>query len=797
MLISKPPKLSVIIPVYNTREYLPECLNSVLRQSLDGIEILVVDDGSTDGSWEILLSFRDQHANISIFRQNRKRQGAARNLALLQSSGEYITFLDSDDTVPSDAYRKMYEIAQKHSSEMVIGIQQSFSKVRKWIGVPVHQNQFNKLITDTDISEFPALLSDISVCNKLFKKTSILRNELIFPEQTAGEDLDFCARAFLKFENISILPEVVYNYRARENASTGRIKASFFKDRVRTTLSLAELYSLAGKENIYQHLLRSELRKLVGNRLKKVIIGADINERKEIIECIRLLAANVDYDSLLRGTDLKDIDKLKIILLMENELQALSSLVKNNNTTFLDLLTKKTTIEKIADPLQSFKKEPSQHALLRIDRRLRDNFAYYEDLTVPLRELYHKLKRWKVRGKITVRNLIDQGYPGVLCLSKYLILFLDVTRFFKAKDNHDVWLIDERWAQSAEDNSLHFFIYLRKQYPDLPIYYIIRRDSLQVENVITYGNVVYLFSWKHMRLLHKAKVILSTDCFKVLAYPYIIFPFLWRKTCNVFLQHGVSGNKTMTYYKKRHPYFNMVVTSNEMEKNSFARIYGFEEKNIAVTGLARFDKLPLKPAGKLIRKILVAPTWRKWLAKKENIRDSLYYKVWHGLLQSSLLINILEEKNIKLIFQPHFNMMNYISDFGNGSRKIELISPTSELLQQHIIDCDALITDYSSVMYDFFYQLKPVYSIMFDLNEWNTPPNGPALIDFEKDLPIKIFEDEVQLVEHLVKTLDTTSEYTREDFQKIDKLFQNRDHNNCRRTFEHIQTRLLRHQMMN
>ena len=211
-------QVSVVVPVYNTKAYLTECIDSVLGQEGVSIELLLVDDGSTDGGLEVMQGYADRHCNVRVFTQNRKRQGAARNLAIQHAAGQYIAFLDSDDTVPVDAYRKMVAVAEQFTSDMVCGIQQSFSQWRKWLGVPVHQREFNRLIERTSIREMPSLVGDISACNRLIRRSAIERAGLRFAEGTAGEDLDFMARFYLECEVITVLPEVVYNYRAREDS---------------------------------------------------------------------------------------------------------------------------------------------------------------------------------------------------------------------------------------------------------------------------------------------------------------------------------------------------------------------------------------------------------------------------------------------------------------------------------------------------------------------------------------------------------------------------------------------------
>src|SRR5690606_35537849 len=158
------------VPLFNTEAFISECQDSLLNQALKEIELIVVDDGSTDGGDKLVEQYCAKYPQVKLLRQKRKRQGAARNLALAYAKGKYVSFVDSDDTIPVDAYTKMVAAAEQYGSDMVCGIQQSFSQWRKCVGVPVHQREFNRLIERTTISEMPTLIQDISACNRLIRR---------------------------------------------------------------------------------------------------------------------------------------------------------------------------------------------------------------------------------------------------------------------------------------------------------------------------------------------------------------------------------------------------------------------------------------------------------------------------------------------------------------------------------------------------------------------------------------------------------------------------------------------------
>ena len=109
------PKISVVIPVYNMGEYLPQCLDSVIGQTLYDIEIICVDDGSTDNSHEILLKYQEKDERIIIVTQENAGAGPARNNGINHSSGEFVAFMDPDDWYPdTDILETLYREAKKH-----------------------------------------------------------------------------------------------------------------------------------------------------------------------------------------------------------------------------------------------------------------------------------------------------------------------------------------------------------------------------------------------------------------------------------------------------------------------------------------------------------------------------------------------------------------------------------------------------------------------------------------------------------------------------------------------------------
>lgn len=203
-------KLSVIIPVYNTGKYIKRCLDSILSQNIEDVEIICVDDGSTDDSLQILQEYFDK---ILIIKQPNSGSGVARNTALIQAKSEYILFVDSDDWLLPQACQKNLDTALKTQAEVIIfgGLTCSKNKLRKGsysvnkIPRKYYNKTFNKQAFKNDLFRFPS-----TAWTKLYKKDFLIRNNIKFQEIFVGQDQIFFIKTMLLACSIYVMPENLY-----------------------------------------------------------------------------------------------------------------------------------------------------------------------------------------------------------------------------------------------------------------------------------------------------------------------------------------------------------------------------------------------------------------------------------------------------------------------------------------------------------------------------------------------------------------------------------------------------------
>lgn len=225
--MSKNPKVSVIVPVYNTGKYLPECLDSLVNQTLDDIEIICVNDGSTDNSKDILKKYAEKYSSIKLI--NLKVNAGlsnARNVGIRASKGNYLGFIDSDDFVNSTYYEILYMSARKTNSDIVGGNVLYLFKTRRT--EKTYITTYNEIINLKIIHNFKdkeSMILTTAVWNKIFKKELILKNKITFPNRLFWEDNSFLYKAVLYSKNIYINNEAIYFWRKRKSSTMSVAKS--------------------------------------------------------------------------------------------------------------------------------------------------------------------------------------------------------------------------------------------------------------------------------------------------------------------------------------------------------------------------------------------------------------------------------------------------------------------------------------------------------------------------------------------------------------------------------------------
>ena len=207
-------KVSIIVPVYNTEKYLSKCLDSLVKQTLDDIEIILVNDGSTDHSQEILYEYKEKNPEkIRIISKINEGQGAARNVGIKAAIGEYIGFVDSDDYVALDMFEKLYKAAKEAEADLVTcNYYYVMNGKEKKIDLYKPQKQIDLFFN-----------SWVVPWNKLYKRSLLIENQIFYPKIRAYEDTAFYIDS-IPFINKIVNIEEALIYQVYRCSSTMNIK---------------------------------------------------------------------------------------------------------------------------------------------------------------------------------------------------------------------------------------------------------------------------------------------------------------------------------------------------------------------------------------------------------------------------------------------------------------------------------------------------------------------------------------------------------------------------------------------
>lgn len=227
------PKISIIIPIYNAEKYLSPCLDSILNQTYQNLEILAVDDGSTDRTSQILKSYAKKDPRITIITQKNRGQSAARNAGLEKATGEYLSFIDADDTVSPDFIAKLFGAFKLNSALSVCGVK--YNRLYNGTAKDVYTNPLPARLHSTKaVSILRSLAVDGRLYpswNKLYR--SGLARKLKFDEKlNFAEDTKFVL-AYLKlarpkYPRIALVLEPLYNYNFGTESSTIKTTATIW-----------------------------------------------------------------------------------------------------------------------------------------------------------------------------------------------------------------------------------------------------------------------------------------------------------------------------------------------------------------------------------------------------------------------------------------------------------------------------------------------------------------------------------------------------------------------------------------
>lgn len=360
----------------------------------------------------------------------------------------------------------------------------------------------------------------------------------------------------------------------------------------------------------------------------------------------------------------------------------------------------------------------------------------------------------------------------------------------------DIWLVAER-ENDAHDNGYWFYKYVRDNYPEKNVYYAISFECPDYEaRIKPLGNAIKYGSFKHHIYFWATSKYISPHVGNGFPAPFMCRLFLmsgFYKFKVAFLQHGIIKDYTGFLESDKNK-FDLFVTSTVRERQYIVDALKYSDEIVQMLGLCRYDNL--NDVNVIKNRILIMPTWRWWLYPEygktnedvvEEIRNSQYYKNFKELFSNERLLAFVKENNLEFVYFPHNQMQPFLEEFRQTCPEIICAKATEYDVQQALKDAAFLITDYSSIFFDFAYMKKPLVYFQFDYEEYSEKHYAKGYFEYDKDG----FGPSVQTVDEVVDALISSYEngFEMDEIykQRVDVFFTYRDSDNCRRNYEAIE----------
>lgn len=219
-------KLSAIVLVYNGGKYLRDCISSLVNQTLDGLEIILINDVSTDDSLSVCREFERDYDNVRIINKE-VNEGLAKNanIGIENAKGEYVILVDNDDIVPNYAYERLYNKAKEADADISIGSANFLIGKHQYEMPGYERNAWEKERVINDLEDFPILFGDAFYWNKIIKRDLLIEHNIRLPIDMIYADRKFSHTAYSYARTIAVIPDCVYMWRQRKNSLSDERKA--------------------------------------------------------------------------------------------------------------------------------------------------------------------------------------------------------------------------------------------------------------------------------------------------------------------------------------------------------------------------------------------------------------------------------------------------------------------------------------------------------------------------------------------------------------------------------------------
>ncbi len=880
-------QVSVVMAVYNVEHYLREAVDSLLRQniSFENVQLILVNDGSTDGSGAICDEYAAQYpANVLALHKENGGVSSARNLGLAHVKGEYVNFLDADDKLSPGTLRALCSFLTEHKDETDAAC----------FPMRFFDGQTGEHILNGKFKKGSRVLRlhrdwqnpQLSLSSSLVK-ADVMRSYRFDERLSYAEDAKIMLLLLSEKQTLGVVKEGCYWYRRRSGGAQSAIQSSqqnpgwylpylrYFQQEVldcyreklgyvprfvqntlmydlQWRLKLPQLPSdiLNGEE---QAEYMATLSGILGQIEEEVIMA-----QKQIFREQKLLALMLKYGCGPRRVTLgRDIGfrfqeevrftvsqfplKLEFIQIapesctVEGTISVLSC-VQEMPAILAELDGSSYPVEygQIRDTVRGLGRDIQCVTVFRVTLPLNPGEDHsirflcpMEGMEIPLKALsfgpffpisgaygnmFWEKNGWLLRhrgGTLCLeasnpakgkkyrsafqKELWNKNKPG----GRKAALIHWLLPVLKKAKHRPLWLLSDR-VMKAGDNGEALFRYLRENHRQIDVRFVISGQCADYAKMKKLGPVLKRESYRYKlalllsdRIVSSAGEVENYNPFHGYSEPY---RSMLADTKFVFLQHGVTKDDMSKWLGRPNKNLAGLVAAAKPEAEAFlSGAYEYSGQQIWLTGFPRFDRLYRDEQ----KWITVMPTWRRYLmgsfhaqtdtwSLAPGAESSDYVRFYNELLNHPRLLAAAKQHGYRLMFLPHPNFQTHLDIF----QKAEDVTFLGREMDYRDIfaKSDLILTDYSSVVFDFAYLRKPVLYTHFDAETFFAGEHvySKGYFDYERDGFGEVLYTLEDTVDALIAYMETECRLKPLYRQRIDGFFAFDDGNNCQRVYEKL-----------
>lgn len=693
-------KVSIIVPVYNVEDYIERCLNSLISQTLEDIEVIVINDGSTDGSQAIIDKFTQKYPNkIKAFIIENVGAAQARNIGLDKATGEYVGFVDSDDYVAKDMFEKLYNKAVEDNADIVNSAYYRENENRCIEKETTLNDNFGK-----NVLEEPDIMVDSVpyIWNKIFKRDLIEKNNIHFQKLRIYEDLVFTYELFMNANKVSKIFDPLYFYTVTRETS---LTHDFSEKRFDIFEAFRILIEYAKEKKYYDTLEQAILFTLLKHIY--VVLGQDVSKKTASLKKRYIDQAFEYLDKNFNDWQ----DNIYFEKFKKNKKKYTSKRYWKLKIVFTKRLVRK--IKRISNVSKKM------NSLLKVSKFLGSKFVKYTKKPIDEKAiLLNSQQGDNINGNMfyILKELQNQEYNDY---KLYVAYKPEKKEEFLNKLNHYSFRYDlvqintKRYAKILATSK---YLFNDTSFPT----YFIKRDEQ-----------IYLNTW-HGTPLKKLGKATVNDFFDIAnvqknfaVSSYLLYPseYMMEHMLEDYMLNNIAKGKVMLCgYPRSEIFF------NNSRKEQIKEKLNLKNKQI----------------------ITYMPTWRG------NVRNVSFEEQLEQI--KNYLLDI--DKSLKENQILYVNFHPYVGNNIDFSEFKKIFPFPSEYETYDFLNiCDVLITDYSSVFFDYALTKNKVILFTYDEEEYLRDRGMYLSLS---DLPFP----KVENTDDLIKEINSPKQYDDKEFLK-------------------------------